>query len=162
MSALVISTKGSAVLTKLNGTLEMTKRSNLESSAAGSCPLVMSTGMNERISNLSVEWTRIKGNRTRGSIPHLLPTSWISATFFEENMPSPPPPSPKHILRSHRDQITSLHVSVDNERLYSGDITGLVVLTATRTLRALVAWKAHVNAVLAVEEWEGADRYIVS
>lgn len=77
-------------------------------------------------------------------------------------MPATPPPSPKHILRSHRDQITSLYLSDDNERLYSGDITGLVVLTATRTLRALVSWKAHKNAILAAKEWEGVDRYIIS
>jgi WD40 repeat protein len=77
-------------------------------------------------------------------------------------MPAPSPPSPKHILRSHRDQITSLHLSDDNERLYSGDITGLVVLTATRTLRTLVLWKAHTNGILAVKEWEGVDRYIIS
>lgn len=77
-------------------------------------------------------------------------------------MPVPPPPSPKHILRGHRDQITSLYISDDNERLYSGDIVGLTVLTATRTLRALVAWKAHANAILAMKEWEGVDRYIIS
>ena len=77
-------------------------------------------------------------------------------------MPSPPPPSPKHILRSHRDQIASLYISNDNERLYSGDVTGLVVLTATRTLRALVSWRAHSSAILAAREWEGVDRYIIS
>ena len=77
-------------------------------------------------------------------------------------MPIPPPPSPKHILRSHKDQITSLHISRDNETLYSGDITGLVVLTATRTLRALASWKAHQNAILSVKEWEGVDRFIIS
>ena len=77
-------------------------------------------------------------------------------------MPAPPSPSPKHILRSHRDQITSLYISDDNERLYSGDITGLVDLTATRTLRTLVAWKAHASSILAAKEWEGVDRYIIS
>ena len=77
-------------------------------------------------------------------------------------MPDPPPPSPKHILRSHKDQITSVYFSVDNETLYSGDITGLVVLTATRTLRTLVSWKAHENAILAVREWESVKRYIIS
>ena len=77
-------------------------------------------------------------------------------------MPAPPPPLPKHILRSHRDQINSLYLSDDNERLYSGDIAGFVVLTATRTLRALVSWKAHTNAILTVKEWDGADRYIIS
>ena len=77
-------------------------------------------------------------------------------------MPTLPPPSSKHILRSHKDQITSLYVSDDNERLYSGDTTGLIVLSATRTLRALVSWKAHEQSVLAAKEWVGVDRYIVS
>ena len=85
-----------------------------------------------------------------------------AATFLGENMPTPPSPSPKPILGSHRDQIASLHISDDNETLYSGDITGLVASTATRTLRALVAWKTHVNAILAVKEWEGVDQYIIS
>ena len=84
-----------------------------------------------------------------------------SSNLLGGNM-STPPPSPKHILRNHRYQITSLHISDDNERLYSGDITGLVVLTATRTLRALATWKAHVSAILAVREWEGVDRYVIS
>jgi hypothetical protein len=75
-------------------------------------------------------------------------------------VPSSAPP--KHILRSHGDQIASLYISDDNERLYSGDITGLVALTATRTLRALVSWKAHANAILTVKEWEGVGRYIIS
>jgi len=84
------------------------------------------------------------------------------SSFLGEKMPTPPPPSPKHILRGHKDQITSLHISCDNETLYSGDITGLVILTATRTLRALVSWKAHQSAILAVKEWKGVDRYIIS
>ena len=103
------------------------------------------------------------GGSNQSSIHHhLYPTSRIPATSFGENMPAPPPPSPKHILRSHRDQITSLHISDDNERLYSGDITGLVVMTATRTLRTLVAWKAHANAILTVKEWEGIYPYVIS
>ena len=77
-------------------------------------------------------------------------------------MPAPPPPSPKHILRSHKDQITSLYISGDNETIYSGDIVGLVVLTTTRTLRALVSWKAHQNAILAVKEWESTEQHIIS
>ena len=77
-------------------------------------------------------------------------------------MTSPPPPSPKHTLRSHKAQITSLHISDDNETLYSGDIAGLVVLTATRTLRTLVSWKAHENAVLTVKEWKTFDQHIIS
>jgi len=98
----------------------------------------------------------------KGFLDLAAPLSNFSATFLDENMPAPPPPSPKHILRSHRDQVTSLHISDDNERLYSGDITGLVVLTATQTLRALASWKAHVNAILIVKEWEGVDRYVIS
>ncbi|KAI0926060.1 hypothetical protein AcV5_008624 [Taiwanofungus camphoratus] len=65
----------------------------------------------------------------------------------------PPPPSPTHILRSHTAQVNALHFSDDNERVYSGDATGTVVVTSTRTLRSLAAWKAHTDGLLGVQEW---------
>ncbi|OCH94431.1 WD-40 repeat-containing protein [Obba rivulosa] len=69
-------------------------------------------------------------------------------------MPSqPPPPSPTHLLRSHAAPVNAVHFSDDNERLYSGDASGLVVVTSTRTLRALASWKAHVDGILGVQEW---------
>ncbi|EMD34181.1 hypothetical protein CERSUDRAFT_98111 [Gelatoporia subvermispora B] len=70
-------------------------------------------------------------------------------------MPSqPPPPSPTHLLRSHATPVNAVHFSDDNERLYSGDASGLVVVTSTRTLRALASWKAHTEGILGVQEWD--------
>ncbi|KIM84143.1 hypothetical protein PILCRDRAFT_818460 [Piloderma croceum F 1598] len=66
---------------------------------------------------------------------------------------APLPPSPSHILRSHSAQLSALSISDDNERLYSGDVSGLVVITSTRSLRAIASWKAHTNGLLGVEEW---------
>jgi hypothetical protein len=66
---------------------------------------------------------------------------------------APLPPSPSHLLRSHSTQLSALAISDDNERLYSGDVSGLVVITSTRSLRAIASWKAHTNGLLGVEEW---------
>ncbi|KZP31812.1 WD40 repeat-like protein [Athelia psychrophila] len=71
-------------------------------------------------------------------------------------MPSasaPPPPSPSHILRSHTTSLSALAFSPDNERIYSGDASGLVIITSTRSLRAIASWKAHTEGVLGIEEW---------
>ena len=70
-------------------------------------------------------------------------------------MSAPPPPTPKHLIRSHAAQVNVLHISDDNERIYSGDAAGTVVVTSTRTLRALAAWTAHADGLLGVQEWEG-------
>lgn len=64
-----------------------------------------------------------------------------------------PPPSPAHILRTHKAQINSVCFSDDNERLYSADLQGWVTLTSTRTLRPLARWQAHTDSVLGVDEW---------
>lgn len=48
-----------------------------------------------------------------------------------------------------------MYFSDDNERLYSGDAEGNVVVTSTRTLRPVALWKAHEDSVLGVQEWEG-------
>ncbi|KAF5345317.1 hypothetical protein D9758_008486 [Tetrapyrgos nigripes] len=66
------------------------------------------------------------------------------------------PPSPKHLLRSHPNPITALHFSDDNERIYSSDSSGLVIVTSTRSLRAITSWKAHSDGILGVEEWENS------
>ncbi|EGN98932.1 hypothetical protein SERLA73DRAFT_168506 [Serpula lacrymans var. lacrymans S7.3] len=66
----------------------------------------------------------------------------------------PPPPSPVHLLRSHFSPVNVLSFSNDNERLYSGDTSGLVVITSTRSLRAIASWKAHSDGLLGVEEWD--------
>lgn len=68
-------------------------------------------------------------------------------------MTAPPPPTPSHILRTHSVSLTTLSFSDDNERLYSGDASGLVVVTSTASLRAISSWKAHTDGVLGVEEW---------
>ncbi|KII85233.1 hypothetical protein PLICRDRAFT_116623 [Plicaturopsis crispa FD-325 SS-3] len=67
-------------------------------------------------------------------------------------MSPPPPPSPTHLLRSHSSPLSALSFSADNERIYSGDASGLVVITSTRTLRAMASWNAHTDSVLGVEE----------
>jgi WD40 repeat protein len=67
---------------------------------------------------------------------------------------SRPPPTPSHILRSHTAEITSLSLSDDNERLYSTDASGTVVISSTRTTRPIASWKAHTASILGAEEWE--------
>ncbi|KAF8807002.1 WD-40 repeat-containing protein [Phlegmacium glaucopus] len=69
------------------------------------------------------------------------------------------PPTPQHILRSHSSPISALSTSADNERIYSGDASGKVVVTSTRSLRAITQWNAHTDGILGVEEW---DKYIVT
>src|SRR5436190_7996004 len=68
-----------------------------------------------------------------------------------------PPTGPIHLIRTHctsiTSAITSLHVSLDNERIYSTDASGLIVVTSTRTLRPLSTWTAHSSSVLGVQEW---------
>lgn len=68
-------------------------------------------------------------------------------------MTIPPPPTPNHILRGHSASLTALSFSDDNERLYSGDVSGLVVVTSTSSLRAIASWKAHTDGLLGIEEW---------
>ena len=70
-------------------------------------------------------------------------------------MPSAPPlPAPSHILRSHSTPLTCVSFSNDNERLYSGDASGLVVITSARSLRAIASWQPHTGGLLGIEEWE--------
>ena len=75
------------------------------------------------------------------------------------SMSAPPPPTPQHILRSHSSPISALFTSGDNERIYSGDASGKVVVTSTRSLRAITQWNPHSDSILGVEEW---DSYIVT
>lgn len=70
--------------------------------------------------------------------------------------PAPPPPTPKHLIRSHGASVNALYISDDNERIYSGDAQGTVAVTSTRTLRAVAHWKAHNDGLLGVQEWEGS------
>ncbi|KAF4613712.1 hypothetical protein D9613_007781 [Agrocybe pediades] len=71
----------------------------------------------------------------------------------------PPPPTPLHLLRSHAAPVTALSWSDDDERIYSGDASGKVVVTSTQSLRAIAAWMPHTDSILGVEEW---DKYIVT
>ncbi|KAJ7494649.1 WD-40 repeat-containing protein [Mycena galericulata] len=64
-----------------------------------------------------------------------------------------PPASPSHLLRSHSSDVTALCFSDDNERLYSGDASGHIIVTSTRSLRAIVSWQAHTDGILGVQEW---------
>ncbi|KAG8877342.1 ASTRA complex subunit [Tulasnella sp. 331] len=75
----------------------------------------------------------------------------------------PPPPSPIRLLRSHSAQVNVICFSSaeegdtpSNERLYTGDADGLVVVTSTRSFRALASWKAHNEGVLGIEEWQSS------
>lgn len=67
----------------------------------------------------------------------------------------PPPPAPTHLLRAHLAPVNALWFSEDNERLYSGDSKGHVVVTSTRSLRPLAQWRAHNDGILGIEEWNG-------
>ena len=81
---------------------------------------------------------------TRGSSVRLI-------SHLMSALPSAPPPL--HIIRSHSSAVSALFISGDNERIYSGDISGLVVITSTRSLRPMASWKAHTDGLLGVEEW---------
>ncbi|KAF8968172.1 WD-40 repeat-containing protein [Flammula alnicola] len=72
---------------------------------------------------------------------------------------SPPPPTPLHLLRSHSSSISAVAFSDDNERIYSADTSGKVVVTSTRSLRSIAVWNAHTDSILGVEEW---DKFIVT
>jgi ASTRA-associated protein 1 len=71
------------------------------------------------------------------------------------------PPTPAHILRGHAHAISALWLSTDNLRLYSGDGSGRVMLTSTRTLRALATWQAHTDSILGLEEWGTTSQRIL-
>jgi len=64
-----------------------------------------------------------------------------------------PPPPPLHVLRTHTNPVTTLFCSGDNERIYSGDAKGRVVLTSTRSFRPTASWLAHTDALLGIEEF---------
>ncbi|TFY68523.1 hypothetical protein EVG20_g3519 [Dentipellis fragilis] len=65
-----------------------------------------------------------------------------------------PAPTPIHLIRAHSSAISAVAFSDDNERIYTGDATGLVVVTSTRSLRALASWAAHTDGILGVQEWD--------
>ncbi|KAL1759323.1 WD40-repeat-containing domain protein [Schizophyllum commune] len=67
-------------------------------------------------------------------------------------MPHPTPAAPTHILRAHRAAISALHISPNNALVYSGDASGWVFVTSTRTLRTITSWQAHTDAILGLEE----------
>ena len=69
-------------------------------------------------------------------------------------MPHVPPPSaPAHLLRNHAAAVGALHISEDNERLYSGDVSGMIVVSSTRSFRPLAQWQAHKDSILGIAEW---------
>ena len=82
--------------------------------------------------------------------PHLGNTSRVTHAMSI----SPPPPSPTHILRSHSSPISALYISDNNNRICSGDATGTITVTSTRTLRPIAKWKAHKESILGIEEWD--------
>ncbi|KAL1680289.1 WD40-repeat-containing domain protein [Schizophyllum commune] len=68
-------------------------------------------------------------------------------------MPQATPAAPTHILRAHRAAISALHISPNNALVYSGDASGWVFVTSTRTLRTIASWQAHTDAILGLEEF---------
>lgn len=68
-------------------------------------------------------------------------------------MTTPPPSSPLHTLRIHQQPVLVVSVSSDNERIYSGDAKGRVVITSTRSFRAISDWQAHKDGLLGIEEF---------
>ncbi|KAG6820633.1 hypothetical protein H0H93_014236 [Arthromyces matolae] len=68
-------------------------------------------------------------------------------------MTTPPPAAPSHLLRIHSFPISTVFISKDNKRIYSGDSSGLVVITSTSSLRPLTKWNAHIDSLLGVQEW---------
>ncbi len=57
---------------------------------------------------------------------------------------------PRYILRSHSSGVTTLFIFLDNERLYSGDGSGLVLSMSTRALHPI---SAHNDELLSVQQW---------
>ena len=82
---------------------------------------------------------------------------YLATAVFTSAMAAAPPP--QHLLRSHSSPVGALFTSGDNERIYSGDSSGKVVVTSTRSLRAITQWNAHTDSILGVEEW---DKHIVT
>ncbi|KAN0092896.1 WD40-repeat-containing domain protein [Tylopilus felleus] len=68
-------------------------------------------------------------------------------------------PSPLYTLRVHQQPVLTVFVSSDNERIYSGDAKGRVVITSTRSFRAIADWDAHKDGLLGIEEYGG---YIIT
>ncbi|KDQ57356.1 hypothetical protein JAAARDRAFT_293291 [Jaapia argillacea MUCL 33604] len=99
-------------------------------------------------------------SRLWSSLVFTLGTAPSSSTELKIVCKMPPPafsqaPSPSHLLRTHTAHVNTLWFSDDNERLYSGDAAGLVVITSTRTFRPLAAWNAHTDGLLGVQElWD--------
>ncbi|KAI0031197.1 WD40 repeat-like protein [Vararia minispora EC-137] len=63
-------------------------------------------------------------------------------------------PTPIHHIRAHAHPISALSISDDNERIYSADSSGHVVVTCSRSLRPHAAWEAHADSVLGVQEMQ--------
>ncbi|KAI5892652.1 WD40 repeat-like protein [Schizophyllum commune H4-8] len=70
-------------------------------------------------------------------------------------MPQPTPAAPTHILRAHRAAISALHISPNNALVYSGDASGWIFVTSTRTLRTIASWQGHTDTILGLEEAGG-------
>ncbi|KAF7327568.1 WD40 repeat-containing protein [Mycena kentingensis (nom. inval.)] len=84
------------------------------------------------------------------SLPSFFPTT--SSKLAAPSRMTASPPSPSHLLRSHSHEITAVFVSEDNDRIYSGDASGRVVATSTRSLRPILSWAPHTDSILGVQE----------
>ena len=85
------------------------------------------------------------------------PSHFISRT---RTVMAPDAPVPTHTLRTHAAPVNAVAFSSDNDRLYSGDGSGRVIVTSTRSLRPIAAWNAHTDGILGVQEWSEADSVI--
>ena len=79
-----------------------------------------------------------------------------------ESSTAPIAPPPLHTIRSHNSGISALFVSHDNERIYSGDVSGQVVITSTRSIRPLASWQAHTDGLLGIEEWGELHEQVIT
>lgn len=68
-------------------------------------------------------------------------------------------PSPKNILRGHKDAVHAATFLRQNERLATGDADGYVVLWDLVIMRPRVVWRAHENAILGIRGW-GDDKVV--
>jgi ASTRA-associated protein 1 len=81
--------------------------------------------------------------------PHLIQSSTL------------PPAQPAYVLRGHTAQIHAVHFLRDNLRLLTGDAEGWVVLWNVPIRRPAAVWRAHIDVLLGLGNWDD-DKIITS
>lgn len=64
-----------------------------------------------------------------------------------------PPAQPAYILRGHSAQVHSLHFTLDNQRLLTGDADGWLVSWNLAFKRPVASWKGHQKGILGIGSW---------